>query len=193
LSPNSTTEYFVVEYRKKEGTFENILPGEGLLVYRINTSKTGNAFGPPDEVYIYRPDGTLSEDGFRRLANFSADVGRTAINDITNPSSFLSDGGPGGLVISNIGAIGSTINFFVHVIPQFTEQTTNLPGVWKSSVDWGDYDNDGDLDLLITGLEWIGNGTSKIYKNNEDHSFTPTSIFLTPVYESAVAFGDYDN
>lgn len=59
-SPNSSTEYFVVEYRRKTGTFESSLPGEGLLVYRINTSRDGqgNAQGPPDEVYIYRPGGT---------------------------------------------------------------------------------------------------------------------------------------
>ncbi|MDZ4121477.1 MAG: M6 family metalloprotease domain-containing protein, partial [Candidatus Cloacimonadaceae bacterium] len=43
-SPNSSTEYFVVEYRRKMGTFENSLPGSGLLVYRINTSAgNGNA------------------------------------------------------------------------------------------------------------------------------------------------------
>ena len=36
---------------------------------------------------------------------------------------------------------------------QFTEQTSiALTGVYYSSVAWGDYDNDGDLDIL---LDWI--------------------------------------
>ena len=33
----------------------------------------------------------------------------------------------------------------------FTEVTTSLPGLSNPSIDWGDYDNDGDLDLLLTG------------------------------------------
>ena len=34
----------------------------------------------------------------------------------------------------------------------FTEQTgIVLQGVGNSSVAWGDYDNDGDLDILLTG------------------------------------------
>ncbi len=119
-SPNSATEYFVIEYRKKTTIFENSLPGEGLLVYRINTSYTGNASGPPDEVYIYRPNGTLTDDGSPNSANFNSSVGRTAINDITNPSSFLSTDKPGGLNISGIGAVGSTISFNVSIAPAGT-------------------------------------------------------------------------
>lgn len=111
-SPYSTTEYFVVEYRNATGTFESSLPGTGMLVYRINTLVTeGNRNGPPDEVYIYRPGGTTTVDGSVNTANFSSNVGRTAINDATDPSSFLSNGGVGGLNICNIGASGATISF----------------------------------------------------------------------------------
>ncbi len=112
-SPNSATEYFIVEYRRRTGIFESSLPGEGLLVYRINTAEVGNADGPPDEVYLYRPDGTLSANGTVNNAAFSSGAGRTAINDATNPSSFLTSGGAGGLNISAVGAVGSTISFTV--------------------------------------------------------------------------------
>jgi len=113
-SPLSATEYFVVEYRKRGTTFENSLPGEGLLVMRINPAYNGNANGPPDEVYIYRPGGTTTLDGTPGSANYNATVGRTAINDTTtNPTSFLTAGGPGGLSISAVGAVGSTISFTV--------------------------------------------------------------------------------
>ena len=112
-SPNSSTEYFVLEYRRKTGTFESSLPATGLLVYRINTSEDGNGNrnGPPDEVYIYRPGGTTSNDGTPLSANFSSEVGRTSINDSTDPSGFLSDGSAGGIDISNIGSAGDTISF----------------------------------------------------------------------------------
>ena len=112
-SPYSSTEYFVVEYRKWASTFENNVPGEGLLVYRIDTTTAGNAGGPPDEVYVYRPNGTLTQNGSMYSAHYSQSVGRTAINDSTNPSSFLSTGGKGGLDISNVGTAGDTISFTV--------------------------------------------------------------------------------
>jgi predicted nucleotidyltransferase len=79
---------------------------------------------------------------------------------------------------------------------QFTEQTSiTLTGLQYSSADWGDYDNDGDLDILLTGSFANGAGpVSKIYKNNGDGSFTEqTSISLTGVENSSIAWGDYDN
>jgi M6 family metalloprotease-like protein len=114
-SPFSSSEYFLVEYRRRLSTFENSLPGEGLLVYRINSNQDGqgNRNGPPDEVYIYRPGGTIEGDGSPLLANFSSNAGRIAINDGTNPSSFLSDGSVGGLNISNVGSVAGTISFDV--------------------------------------------------------------------------------
>ena len=118
-SPNSSNEYFVVEYRRQAGTFESSLPGSGLIVYRINPNanslRRGNPCGPPDEVYVYRPGGTPGVDGSPLSAAMSATAGRTAINDSTDPSSFLADGSPGGLNISNVGAAGDTISFQVTI------------------------------------------------------------------------------
>ncbi len=114
-SPNSSSQYFVLEYRVDEGTFESGIPGTGLLVYRIDHSLSGNgnAQGPPDEVYLYRPDGTNYNNGNLNLAHFGADYGRTEINDNTNPSPFLQNNQPGGLNIGNIGFVGETISFDV--------------------------------------------------------------------------------
>jgi M6 family metalloprotease-like protein len=114
-SPYSASEYFVLEYRKKIGIFERSLPGEGLLVYRINSTRSGNAQGPPDELYIYRPGGTTTVNGTLSSAPFSSDVGRTGINDETNPSTFLTSGAPGGLAVSGVGARGDSITFVLGV------------------------------------------------------------------------------
>jgi M6 family metalloprotease-like protein len=127
-SPNSSTEYFVVEYRRKIGTFEGVLPGSGLLVYRINGSFAGQGNAQYDgssifdEVYIYRPGGTPTTNGTVNSANFSSDVGRTAINDSTNPSSFLHDGSPGGLRISAVSSAGDSISFYVDLGGAVQEQ-----------------------------------------------------------------------
>jgi len=114
-SPYTDNEYFVLEYRKKSGLFENSLPGSGLLVYRINPSGD-NAYSPPDMAYIFRPGGTPTAGGSVNSANFSQNSGRTAINDFdTNPKSFLTDGSAGGLFINNIGSADSTISFDVQI------------------------------------------------------------------------------
>lgn len=118
-SPNSANQFFVVEYRKKTGTFENSIPGSGLVVSRYDTRYNGNANGPPDELYVYRPGGTRTVNGTPDNANFGAHVGRTAISDTTNPSSFLQDGSAGGLNISNISAGNGTISFAVTLTGQY--------------------------------------------------------------------------
>jgi M6 family metalloprotease-like protein len=106
-------EFFVVEYRKKVGTFESSLPGEGLLVYRVNSARSGNGNwdGPPDELYLYRRGGTLAIDGTLDSAAFSANTGRTAITDSTEPACFLAGGTAGGLNITNVSVIGDSIRF----------------------------------------------------------------------------------
>ena len=75
----------------------------------------------------------------------------------------------------------------------FTENTgIHLSSVSGASAAWGDYDNDGDLDILLTGDH--GDEISKIYKNNGDNTFTEqTDIFIEGISKSSVEWGDYDN
>lgn len=116
-SPFSSTEYFVIEYRKKE-KLDAVLPAEGLLVYRINSLEDGlgNSSGPPDELYVYRPGGSTTNEGTLASAPFSANKNNTSFNDKTNPDPFLSSGNIGGLSISNISSIGATISFHVDIL-----------------------------------------------------------------------------
>ncbi len=82
-SPNSDTEYFVLEYRVKQGVYDSNTPGsrDGLLVYRINSEAgNGNAQGPPDEIYLYRPGGTLSSQGSFVLAPYNTEYLHTELN-----------------------------------------------------------------------------------------------------------------
>ena len=151
-SPNSTTEFFVFEYRKKTGTFENSIPGSGLLIYRINTTVgAGNADGPPDEVYVYRPGGSPTSNGTVSQANFSTETGRTDFNNTTNPYGFFTDGSLANIDISNVtSSSGSTISFTVNVgtatnftanktitctgsTVVFTDQTIGMPTTWSWS------------------------------------------------------------
>ncbi len=112
-SPNSYNEFFILEYRKKEGIYETNTPGNysGMLIYRINENINGNASGPPDELYLYRTNGTTTTNGNLNSAIFSAETGRTEFNDATNPSCFLSNGEPGGINIQEISYPGDIIEF----------------------------------------------------------------------------------
>jgi len=74
----------------------------------------------------------------------------------------------------------------------------DLPGVWASDAAWGDYDNDGDLDLALLG-ETIENNDglriARIYGNEEALLFEDQGAGqqLVGAYHGALAWGDYDN
>jgi len=96
--------------------------------------------------------------------------------------------------INNYGA-SKEIDYLEIINNYFTEQTSiSLPAIKNnSSASWGDYDNDGDLDILLTGNTSQG-PISKIYRNDNDNIFTEqTDISLAPVYNSSAIWGDYDN
>ena len=115
IQPVGSNEYFVVEYRKKEG-FDSSLPESGLIVYRINPSYSGgnvnyNGTTRLDEQYVFRPGGTTTADGDISKAAFSADNGRTAFGGLADQKPFYSDGTVANFAIANISAAGETISF----------------------------------------------------------------------------------
>jgi M6 family metalloprotease-like protein len=124
-SPNSNTEYFVVEYRRGGAhTYEVQLPSPGLVVYRIDSTcdGDGNAGGPPDEIYAYRPGGDLDSPGDLNQAAFSVDYGRSEFDSETNPTCFLSDGTDGEIYLHQIGTCGDSLTFY------FNPQTGFITG-----------------------------------------------------------------
>lgn len=74
---------------------------------------------------------------------------------------------------------------------QFTVTDAGLVNVSRSSIAWADYDNDGDLDVLLTGDKGSGPYIASIYRNDAG-TFTNINAGLTGIYNSAVAWGDYD-
>jgi hypothetical protein len=69
----------------------------------------------------------------------------------------------------------------------------SLPvGVSDGALAWGDYNNDGQLDLLVTGTTSAGTGKTSIFTNNSG-TFTESSAGLEQVQASSAAWGDYDN
>ncbi|MDR2835780.1 MAG: hypothetical protein LBV69_06230, partial [Bacteroidales bacterium] len=103
----STTQWYYIEYRKKTGEVyesSNWITGQGLIIYRVNTTVSdGNADGPPDEVYVFRPGGTNNTtDGNINNAFFSSQSGRTTFNSTSNPKCFTSTNAVDNIDISMI-------------------------------------------------------------------------------------------
>jgi len=69
----------------------------------------------------------------------------------------------------------------------YVDTHTNLGRAGWASVSWGDYDNDGDLDLAISGY---GVG-STIYRNDSGN-FIAVGGLIT-VGDGSLSWGDYDN
>jgi hypothetical protein len=106
------TQQFIVEYRRHNtGLIDQHLQNSGLLIYRVDTTAGRGNMEAPDEIYVYRPNGTLTSNGQINNAQFSAEFGRTSFNDTTNPSSFLPNGAPSGINISNISSASATMSF----------------------------------------------------------------------------------
>jgi len=81
------------------------------------------------------------------------------------------------------------------VTPQpvyFTEISTSIPGYANGSVAWGDSDNDGDLDLLITGRTSSALRAT-IYRNDGGGVFTDIVAGFRGVSPGHAFWGDHDN
>ena len=69
-----------------------------------------------------------------------------------------------------------------------------LPGVRAGDLDWGDYDNDGDADFVVCGLDAAEVPVVTLYENqvDEDAGFLPHEGVLDGVSACTVEWGDYD-
>ena len=73
----------------------------------------------------------------------------------------------------------------------------DLPAVFSGSVAWGDYDSDGRLDFLISGIEGTTGVSKLLLWRNTGSGFSNVTASVAPglpgIFDSAVAWGDLDN
>jgi M6 family metalloprotease-like protein len=160
IKPVGHDEYFVVEYRKKEG-YDATIPESGLLVYRINPNQSGGNVGYNgttrlDEQYIFRPGGTTKADGNILQAAFSQESGRTAFGGVATEKPFYSDGTTANFAIANVSACGETISFDLLEMGKqllLSEETMTLKGQQNSGAS---LTIASDVAWTITGVpDWL--------------------------------------
>lgn len=101
----------------------------------------------------------------------------------------------GDLDIAMIGSESSGVSIsyvFKNEDGTFIDTGVSLYGLRWGSIDWGDYDNDGDLDLLMTGRDNAGVEVSVIYKNDKG-DFIDIRAGLQGIEYGEALWGDYDN
>jgi len=89
----------------------------------------------------------------------------------------------------------SVTSSFVIRIGNFVPVASGLPDVQQGAVDWGDYDNDGRLDVLICGRLANGTAITRIYHNNGDGTFTDIQAGLPGISSETpptVSWGDFN-
>jgi hypothetical protein len=77
-----------------------------------------------------------------------------------------------------------------------TGQNIVTDGGASFGASWGDYDNDGDMDLFVANIPYVADGDNFLYQNNGDGTFSKdiTSIVGSEEgYSFGSAWGDYDN
>ncbi|MDO8586290.1 MAG: FG-GAP-like repeat-containing protein [Armatimonadota bacterium] len=102
----------------------------------------------------------------------------------------------GDLDLALCGFYYDTANHYVGAIYRnnggtFTDVGAGLTGVYFSRLAWSDYDNDGDLDLCMTGYDGTA-AVGKVYRN-DGGAFTGVSAGVPGALDGSLAWGDYDN
>ncbi|CAG0935875.1 hypothetical protein TFLX_04726 [Thermoflexales bacterium] len=127
----------------------------------------------------------------------NADVGLTGVT--ASDSAWGDYDGDGDLDLAVIGQVGSTASTKIYRNDGkdvFTDILAAVANLYSGSVDWGDYNNDGHLDLLLTGCAdgSCSTRTTRIYRGLGNGSFSNVvGPGLISVALGDVAWGDYDH
>ena len=118
IRTSDPNQFVVIEYRNSNDVFDSQVPDGGLIIYRIDTRYDGNAgwngTDQFDEIYVFRPGGSVNEAGDLSRANFCAERNRTEFNGISSdPHIFLTndDGYTEWDWIRNISTRGDKMSF----------------------------------------------------------------------------------
>ncbi|MEL6392109.1 MAG: T9SS type A sorting domain-containing protein [Bacteroidota bacterium] len=72
------------------------------------------------------------------------------------------------------------------------DASANFEDLGFGSIAFADIENDGDQDVVITGIDNLGGDITKLYANNGSGSFTEINTPFEGVHDSSISFEDVD-
>jgi len=78
----------------------------------------------------------------------------------------------------------------------FSSTDFSLSGIYSGAALWADYDNDADLDLLLTGATntiTSSTGLTRLYRNDDGTNFVDVQAAFPPLSFSAAGWADFDH
>jgi len=76
---------------------------------------------------------------------------------------------------------------------EFVRVRSGFPSLYRGAAAKGDYDNDGDDDIIISGLTTNKQLIIRLYRNDGPFHFTAVKDYFTPVMDGSIDWGDFDN
>ncbi|OFY49704.1 MAG: hypothetical protein A2W85_07525 [Bacteroidetes bacterium GWF2_41_31] len=76
---------------------------------------------------------------------------------------------------------------------KLVQLTSPFPALYRGAVAAADYDKDGDEDVILTGITKENSLFIRLFRQEDDHRFTPINELFTPVTDGSVEWGDYDH
>lgn len=155
--------------------------GDGRKDILVN----GNADQPITKIYFQQADGSFADANLNLLGSFYS---ATKIFDANG------DGHPDVLITGYSSSyIVETKLYINDGTGEFTEKISGLPPVYFSSIDTADIDNDGDIDILIAGMDMTPTYTLQIYLNDGTGNFVASANTFLGTATGTAKFVDYDN
>jgi hypothetical protein len=169
---------------------------DGFLDFYLNGYNTSDTLHPFSKLYKNNGDGTFTE---------MPDPGIDAVNGHAKIAwgDYDNDGYPDVAVCGREypGGIATPVTKIYHNNKgdgTFTEDTSaHFVGVWIGTVAWGDFNNDGLLDLALTGAttapQQTNIDTTIVYRNNGDGTFSYQTSISPGTNWASLVWGDFNN
>ena len=169
-----------------DGTFDRVLQGQ-FLSESYASPATWVDFNNDGFLDIFRPRGSSSSPAFAGMNVLYENTGDGAFLPHTNDIAFVDEvsrsrgaawgdydnDGDADLYLLNSGSAQNVNRLFRNdgdgVFTPIVGDHMGRAGFWSISADWGDYDNDGNLDLFVGGSRT--GDTNVLYRNLGDGTF----------------------
>ncbi len=188
-------------YQNDNGNF-TLVTNSGLPLLNYGAADWGDFDGDGDlDLALMGYDGNTSitdiyvNNGNNTFTAFNAGLPQVYIGDI-HFADLNNDG------VLDIGLTGLDLNNGVYLAKLYLKQnndfteisSTVLPPLSYGRMAFADYDNDNDLDFVMSGMNNTNNAAyTKIWKNDGSGNFTEQNLGLPQVWFGDVAWGDVDN